>query len=82
MRNSGEWRVCRLPADAGIDDLVVFMGKADAAIQRASDGTSTATETGTIQCPRCGASLHYRVSRRSNGYAGRCTTVGCLQWSD
>lgn len=35
---------------------------------------------GTIECPKCGARLHYTISSYNGHVHGKCETQGCVSW--
>lgn len=35
---------------------------------------------GTIDCPKCGAPLHYSISSYNGHVHGKCETPGCVSW--
>jgi len=40
------------------------------------------TARGTIRCTGCGGNLNYTASAIDGRTTGRCSTAGCVKWSD
>ncbi len=40
------------------------------------------TKQGTIRCTKCGGNLTYTASAIDGRTTGRCSSVGCVNWSD
>ena len=52
------------------------------AIKKVTDEHAGENWNGIIECPACGKDLHVSIAGTYNNHVhGKCTTEGCLHWS-